>query len=376
MATPGDIPTPSVPAPPRPGGLPTRDPTAYPTAGERYGVSAPAGPSFEERPSGTSGPLSRPPLMGALHIPGASALYATLGLLLLVAGVLALVMPGRLSAVFFRGERAYWEAPLFEELWRLLGATFLAASIVAYALKISADRAMMNDPVVQRLQLGFFWFALLAVILHLVHLFWTKSLTIWGLVLGAAVMAPTLLVPTAHLGVSGGFGLAVAADSFTGSLGNVFYPRRVTAAGLLYSLLTVLFVVAGVGYVAVPRRSLRWALGYTGVPKAAVFLWQWIGAGALFLFPAVTYTCLERAAQGALWGSVPKVLNVALLVAALLHVLEFGAAWATEGAGGRWALPVLTVHWAATLGAAILGLGSAGEPPAPAYAYEPLAAQA
>ena len=51
----------------------------------------------------------------------------------------------------------------------------------------------------------------------------------------------------------------------------------------------------------------------------------------LFLFPAITYTCLERYIQGALWGSVPKTLNVGLLVAALFHILEFGSVLASEG---------------------------------------------
>lgn len=316
MASAGEVPGTTVPAPPRPG-YTSRDTTQYASAGERY-AGAPGGPERGGRS-----------VMGGLHIPGASTLYALLGLLLLVAGILALIMPYRLTDVFFRGERKYYDV-IFEELWRILGATFFSAAITSYALKVASDRHLLNDPVVQRLQLGFFWFALLAVLLHLIHLFFVKSLTLWGLLIGAAFMAPTLLIPTAHLGMSGGFGLAVAADNFSGAFGNIFAPRRVNFTVALYSLLTVLFVVVGLGYVILPKLTMKWALGYHA-GKRATFLWQWIGSGMLFLFPAITYTCLERGIQGALWGSVPKILNVGLLVASLFHILEFGTVFASEG---------------------------------------------
>ncbi|KAL4537184.1 hypothetical protein Ndes2526B_g04905 [Nannochloris sp. 'desiccata'] len=365
MAAAGEIPAPSVPAPPRPGGLASRDATQYPTASERYATGAPAGASqYEEtRTSGT-----RMHMGGGLHIPGASSLYSILGLLLLLAGILCLVMPYRLTDIFFRGERKYYDV-IFEELWRILAATLFSAAITAYALKVSSDRRVLNDPVVQRLQLGFFWFALLAVAIHLIHVLFIKSLTLWGLLLGATIMAPTLLLPTAHLGMSGGFGLAVAADSVSDALGNVFAPRRVTFSGVLYSLLTVLFAVVGLGYIILPKLTLKWALGYHA-GKRAIFLWQWIGSGMLFLFPAITYTCLERGIQGALWGTVPKTLNVALLVASLFHILEFGSVLSTEGISGRWLLPVSLGHWVATLLASILGLSA--EEPTAAYEYEPL----
>lgn len=167
---------------------------------------------------------------------------------------------------------------VFEELWRLLAGTFFAAAAAAFALKVASDRRMLDDAAVQRLQLGFFWFALLAVILHLTHLLFVKSLTAWGLLIGAAAMAPALLVPTVHLGMSGGFGLATAANSFTTALGNVFAPRRLTFAVGLYSLLTVLFMLAGMGYLAFPKQTLKWTFGYHA-DKRAVFLWQWLGAG-------------------------------------------------------------------------------------------------
>jgi hypothetical protein len=365
MATVGEIPAPSVPAPPRVpgGGGASRGASQYPSATERYAGTA----QYEEqqqRPSGGG----RLHLGGGLHIPGASSLYSILGLLLLLAGILCLVMPYKLTDVFFRGERKYYDV-IFEEVWRLLAATLLSAAVTTYALKVSSDRRVLNDPVVQRLQLGYFWFALLAVSIHLVHVFFIKSLTLWGLILGAAIMAPTLLLPTAHLGMSGGFGLAVAADSFSEAFYNVFAPRKVTFSGILYSLLTILFVIVGLGYVILPQMTLKWALGYQA-GKRATFLWQWIGSGMLFLFPAITYTCLERGIQGALWGLVPKTLNVALLVAALFHILEFGSVLATEGISGRWLLPVLLGHWIATLLAAILGLSA--EEPTAAYDYEPL----
>lgn len=50
--------------------------------------------------------------------------------------------------------------------------------------QIGADRHLLNNPSVQRLQHGLLWFALLAVVLHLVHLLFVKTLTLWGLLIG------------------------------------------------------------------------------------------------------------------------------------------------------------------------------------------------
>lgn len=324
----------------------------------------------EEEQRGTRGTHPAGASTG-LHIPGASALYALLGLLLLAGGVLALILPNRLTDIFFRGHRAYYDV-IFEELWRLLGSSLLAASITAYSLKTASDRQSLNDPVVQRLQLGFFWFALLSIILHLVHVLFLKSLTLWGLLIGAVIMAPTLLLPSVHLGMSGGFGLAAAADSVSTAFGNVFAPRHVTFTVALYSLLTVLFAVVGLGYIIIPKLTLKWALGYHA-GKRAIFLWQWIGSAMVFLFPSITYTLLERGIGGYLWRTIPKSLNVALLLAALFHILEFGSLLASEGIAGRWLLPVLLGHWVLTLLAAVMGLSATGE--TPVYEYEPLNAE-
>lgn len=309
--------------------------------------------------------------MGGLHIPGASGMYTTLGMLLLVGGLVALIAPYKLTDIFFRGERKYYDV-VFEELWRILAASFFAGAATCYALKVASDRRMLNDATVQRLQLGFFLFALLAVLLHLIHLLFVKSLTFWGLILGALLMAPTFLLPTVHLGMSGGFGLGAMSEGVSAGFSNLFAPRRATFTVVMYSLLTILFTLAGLTYLILPRLSMKWVFGYHA-GKRATFLWQWIGAAMLFLFPAMTYTCQERGIEGLLWRSVPKILNVGLLVASLFHILEFGSLIVTSGVGGRWLLPVLFVHWILTLLTSILGL-SASEP-MPAYEYEPLAGE-
>jgi hypothetical protein len=51
-------------------------------------------------------------------------------------------------------------------------------------MQVGADRHLLADHAVQRLQLGLLWWALLAVVLHLVHLLFVKSLTVWGLLIG------------------------------------------------------------------------------------------------------------------------------------------------------------------------------------------------
>jgi hypothetical protein len=417
MAAPGQqLPPPSVPPPPKPRTAPLRgqQPLAirnrfcpllskppfyqffhlFPLGGFSPVPDShlPTDPTpFHPRPGSTLPPYGReeiPPeaeertysgrTVAGLHIPGASTMYTLLGSLLLVAGILALIMPYRLTDVFFRGHRRYYDAVMFEELWRILGATFFAAATVCYSLKTSADKKELADPTVQRLQLGFFWFGLTAVVLHLVHLLLVKSLTLWGLVLGAVIMAPTLLLPSVHLTMSGGFGLAAtmevhfhfyffwccwvilvfwdvpfkpiqSARQYNENLklsfqlphpwclqgvqtcmSNLFTPRRATVTVIFYSLLTVIFTVAGLAYLILPRPTLRATFGYH-VGSRAVFLWQWIGAGMLFLFPAMTYTCQEAGVEGMLHRTVPRVLNVGLLVAALFHILEFGSQLVADG---------------------------------------------
>lgn len=103
----------------------------------------------------------------------------------------------------------------------------------------------------------------------------------------------------------------------------------------------------------------------------AAFLWQWIGAAMLCFFPTLTYSLTERSILGRLHQTVPRTLNVALLLAALFHILELGSLLADGGVDGRWLLPVLVVHWALTLLAAVVGL-TASDHAAVAYEYEPL----
>lgn len=72
-----------------------------------------------------------------------------------------------------------------------------------------------------------------------------------------------------------------------------------------------------------PRRTLDWTYGYHA-GKNPSFLWQWVGAAFFFLFSAITYTLTERSVVGRLHTTVPKVLNVGLLVASLFFILDFG----------------------------------------------------
>ena len=333
----------------------------YPTTG-RYNY-------VQQRQTQTTTP--RPVAAGEpLRFSGASGLYSTLGVLLLAAAILALIGPYRLSDWFFRGHLKHTDV-LYEELWRILAGVFLMAAIVCYALKSASDRHMMGDPVVQRLQLGFFWFALMAIILHLVHLLFVKSLTFWGLILGAVIMAPTLLLPTAHLSMSGGFGLDAMSDGFTACFNNLFFPRQFTVLSILYSLLTVLFTLVGILYLFAPRPTLQWVFGYN-VGTSSLFLWQWIGSGLLFLFPAVTYTCQEHSIHNLLGATIPRSLNVGLVTASLFHILEFGTLLLSEGVRKRWLLVALVIHWGLVLLTAIGGLSVPEDHAGAAYEYEAL----
>ena len=351
----------TVSPPPRPGGGGmTTMPASTPLPGYERGPTAPS----------TSDPGA------GLHIKGASTLYVLLGLALLAAAILALTAPYRLSDVFFRGNFKHADV-LYEELWRILAAVFLMASVVCFSLRVASDARLLDHPAVQRLQLGLFWFALSAVLLHLVHLLFVKSLTLWGLLLGALIMGTTVMLPTAHLTMSGGFGLADMQQGWMVCLANLFAPRQLSLATVLYSLLTVLFTLVGVTYIIIPKITLNWVFGYSA-GKASVFLWQWIGSGMVFLFPAVTYTCEEQAIMGLLDRTIPKSLNVGLAVAGLFHILELMTLLLSVGVTEkRWLLPVVVVHWFLVLVAALLGL-SAGPPPPAAVAaeeYEPLVAE-
>lgn len=258
---------------------------------------------------------------------------------------------------------------LYEELWRLLAGVLFAGAATAYALKITSDRQLLAEPLTHRLQLGFVWFALTALVLHVVYVFIIHTLSWWGLLLGAAVVGPTLLLPAVHLGLSGGLGVTATLAGFRAGLSNVAHPRAFSAAAVLYSLLTVLFTAAGLLMTILPKKTLDWTYGYHSGAKAA-FLWQWVGGAFFFLFSAITFTLAERATVARLHTTVPKILNVGLLVSSLFFLLDFGTILFNSAIAKRYLLPVLFGHWVLTLLAAVLGL-SAGPPPT-AYEYEPL----
>ena len=67
----------------------------------------------------------------------------------------------------------------------MLGATLFASAITCSALKIGADRHLLAEPSIQRLQHGSLWFALLALVLVVVHVAFVKSATLWALLIGA-----------------------------------------------------------------------------------------------------------------------------------------------------------------------------------------------
>lgn len=350
----------SVPPPPRPDDNPRAGYPARPFA-------TPYGPAPGEAP-----PLSSGRTVAGLRIPGASTSYIILGLLLLAAGIVCLIMPYRLSLWFFRHKFAHGDV-LFEELWRILAACLLTAATTTFGLKVASDRGQLDDFAVQRLQHGFFWFALITILLHLVHLLFVKALTFWGLVIGGVVMGVTLLVPAVHLGMSGGFSLQPMWEGTVVCFGNLFAPRRFSTPVFLYSLLTLLFTVAGLLYIIIPTWTLRWTFGYDK-GRRSTFLWQVIGAAMVTLFPGITYTLEERAIEGRLFTTLAKVLNVGLLISALFHILEFGSLLVDGGIDGRILLVVLFAHWVLVLLASILGLSATEPQAAPAYEYEPLAA--
>lgn len=274
----------------------------------------------------------------------------------------------QLTHVFFKHPSPTPDV-LYEELWRLLAGTLFASAATAYALKVTSDRQLLAEPLTHRLQLGFVWFALLAIILHVVYLIIIKTLSWWGLLLGAIVLGPTLLLPVVHLSLSGGLGVRAVLAGFHTGLSNITHPRAFSTAAFLYSLLTVVFTIAGFLIVIIPKRTLDWTYGYHSGPKAA-FLWQWVGGAFFFLFSGITFTLAERSTVGRLHTTVPKVLNVGLLVSSLFFLLDFGTILFNSAIAKRYLLPILFGHWVLTLVAAVLGL-AAGPPPV-AYEYEPL----
>lgn len=281
----------------------------------------------------------------------------------------ALIMPHPLTGWFFHAKHY---STLYEEMWRILAATLLSASSSMYALKVASENRMLGDPTVQRMQLGLMWFALVSVVLTLVHVFVFKSVTFWGMLLAAIVMAPTFLLPGVHIGISKGYTVMMAADSFKSATRNVFAPRRVTLVVLCYSILLVVSSLVGLACVFLPKLSLAWTFGSHNVTTSMVFLWQWIGAGMLFLFPSMFYICLERGIEYSLWTLIPKVVNVGIFLASLFNILEFGSLIASEGVSGRWMLPLLLGYWVLALLTSVLGLSSNNEQARNMFEYEVL----
>lgn len=80
----------------------------------------------------------------------------------------------------------------------------------------SASRARSPPALLPRPapQHGLLWFALLAVVLHLVHLLFLKTLTLWGLLIGAPARLPACCVRGREAGVlpAGGGGGSYAGE--------------------------------------------------------------------------------------------------------------------------------------------------------------------
>lgn len=312
-------------------------------------------------------------VVGPLSIPGSSTLYAVLGALQLVAAITMLIAPYKLTEWFFRSHLIHADV-LYEELWRILAALLLTGAATSYALRVASERQLLADPLTQRLQVGSATWALLSVVVLAAHVLAFKTVSWRGAALGTVIALPALLVPGVHLGMSGGFGLGAAADGLRVGLSNLFTPRAHSTAGFLYTLLTVLFTLTGAAAVAFPKRTLDWTFGYHAGANPAV-LWQLIGGGVALLLSAVTFTLTERSVSGRLHLTIPKILNVGLLLAALFHVLEYGTLLVNRQGPFRShvALALLAALWGLTLVTAILGLSA--QAPSPAYEYEVLATE-
>lgn len=266
-----------------------------------------------------------------------------------------LVMPQELTRMFFKRMRPPFGI-LLEELWRILGATLLACSTTTFALKRASDARILGSFVVQRLQMGMTWFSFASIIIALAHVFLFHSIRLWGLLTGCLIIAPSFLLPGIHLGLSGGFWILSATDSFKVAFQNVFSVRKVTLAVLCYSLLTVISVIVGGLSILAPQNILSWTFGQSHYNAGEIFLWQLAGSGMLFLFPSMYYTCLERSLDDSLWQTLPRIVNVGIFLSALFNILEYGSLVAVSGVSGRWMLLLLLLHWVLALLTSVLGM--------------------
>lgn len=230
----------------------------------------------------------------------------------------------------------------------------------------------------QRLKASLVLLSLGSIALHVIYI---KTITWWGLAIGALAMGATLLVPIITLGIGNAHLFSpgnVIGGVATGIRTLLDRTTFTSLASLLFATATLVFSVAGLAYLALPRATLHAVLSITNTPPA-VFLWQHLGWGLLVACSTLTYeqhlnglvmpdtnnhTCrfvLTDAANNAwLEDVVARTLSVGLLLVGVVHLAVLVPVMTKIGV--HWLTVVLTGAWGGGVLAAVVGLAVALQP--------------
>jgi hypothetical protein len=130
--------------------------------------------------------------------------------------------------------------------------------------------------------------------------------------------------------------------------------RRFSWLAILYNMLTINFVAAGMLYFVAPKWTLYHTFGYD-YGASTHYLWKLIGSGALMTVLSHATMALKHKADSNRMSAAPaRSLNVGLLGTSLGHLMVFGDVMA-KGHGGML-LPVLFGTWASALFTSMMGL--------------------
>ena len=108
------------------------------------------------------------------------------------------------------------------------------------------------------------------------------------------------------------------------NLPSAFALRRRSALAALYLLLTIAFPLTGLAYFVAPHYTLYHTFGYV-FGKSTMLLWKMLGGGLMTLLPAMTFTLKDKTESDLLGRSISRTLNLGLGIAAVGHLLVFGA---------------------------------------------------
>lgn len=268
---------------------------------------------------------------------------------------LPLIFFSKASAKLIFGSAADPVEDQHVQMLQLYATGLLTVASMAYALEEAARGRMLNSFTADTLKLGLLGFTSAKAAEYLLYPM-TKTppaVLIEWLAIGA-----TWMLPASHLLFTKTDRQRLNRDfvrTWRSHVSGLLKLRRYTFTAALYTLLTVAFFVAGAGYAFLPKFTMFHTFGYV-YGKSTTMLWRALGVADMTLMPAITYTLREKSESNLLAKTIPRTLNLGLMVASVGHMLVLGPIL-SKGFGG-FMLPSLAATWGTALLASMIGMAA------------------